>query len=215
MRTFVTAWTQDTAVLRDCLSLLDRYYPLEVTTDVAEAQEPKSNQLMRLLSSLDDEYLILMEGDFFLTREVNRSVLFRIEEFCKLHKADRFSLQSRFAHQIPSWTQTELRLGDSIVYRTNPDIRISFSLEASIWRREFLLDHLEPGCTDAQIENLVSDRIRNQEVGIYALDQPTIVYCDAVRGGKQVIHIQEYPLRLHSEDPIALHPLGPNNLILS
>jgi hypothetical protein len=152
----------------------------------------------------------LLEEDFFFIKPVDLALLAKIEAFCQEHNVDRFSLQSKHGYSFSDWPKTGLTIDDLPVYQADQRVGISFALEASIWKRSFLLDNLKVGLSDSQIEVWVSNAIRQNSQVIYALDQPVMDYRDAVRGGKTVITLHDDPLRLVAEPghSRALYPIG-------
>lgn len=202
MRTVVTTCEIGWPYLGDFMKLAKRFYPKEIQgeahVDIAKPGEAKSDQLIRLLNSFDDEYFILLEDDFWLVEPVSFELLDQICEFCIAYSVDRFSLQSKNAHSYSDWTPTQLEISGCEVYKTNPNVVVPFSLEASVWKRDFLSAPLSANLNDAQIEVRVSKYIRglNLQFNICALDQTVINYIDAMRDGERVLTLHENPLRL-------------------
>jgi hypothetical protein len=195
MRTFVTTFSAKSH-LATFLRLMDKFYPVDIVVNSGQPTEAKSDQLRRLLESIHDEYLILLEDDFYFLRPVDLQLLQRVCNFCVEKKVDRFSLQSKNAHSFTDWPQAHERVGEHQVYRANPQVQISFSLEASVWKRSYLLSHLRAGQSDANIEIEVSNQVRFTNHKTYALDVLVMEYCDGMRRGETVIHLQDDPLRL-------------------
>ena len=201
MRTIVTTCEIGWPYLDDFMRLAKRFYPKEIQIDIAKPDEAKSDQLIRLLGSFDDEYFILLEEDFWLVKPVSLVLLDEICRFCTINdfnNIDRFSLQSKNAHSYSDWTPTQMRVAEHKVYRTNPNVVTPFSLEASVWKSSFLLHHLETGLNDAQIETQVSVFLRKTglQFNVCALDQTVMSYIDAMRDGERVLTLHENPLRL-------------------
>jgi hypothetical protein len=146
MRTFVTTFA-DNRHLETFLLLTARFYPVDIFVDKSESPEAKSDQLRRLLESIDDEYLILLEEDFYLLRPVDLQLLDQVCDFCVEKGVDRFSLQSKNAYRVSDWSQSCEQVGSHPVYEA-PLQATLFALEASVWKRSFLLNHLRAGCSD-------------------------------------------------------------------
>ena len=195
MRTFVTTYPGNDH-LGSFLRLTDRFYPVDIVVDMSKSTDAKSDQLRRLLNSIDDEYLILLEDDFYFLRPVDLQLLNQVCDFCIEKEVDRFSLQSKNAHSFQDWPRTHERVGTHPVYEASPQVEIPFSLEASVWKKSFLRSHLKEGHNDARIEIRVSEEIRFMPHKIYALDVLVMGYCDAMRGGRTVICLHDDPLRL-------------------
>lgn len=209
---YLTACPKSQTVLADSLELLARFWPVPVIVDVAGSDESKSSQLLRLLHGIDDPYLILLEDDFLLIRPVDCNLVASIADFCLERQADRFSLQSKNAHHFPHWSRTGWEVTGLPVYRSTPQVTNFVSLEASIWRRQFLLDHLEAGWADDEIENRISDKLRETEHRVYALETLVVEYRDGLRRGRRSVRLLRQPLRLEVDagEALALYPLGGN-----
>lgn len=206
MRTVVTSYPPKSS-LPDFFCLASKYYPVPVTVDHAMYREAKSDQLMRLMGSMQDEHFILMEDDFLLVRPVDLELLGAVQEFCAVNRVDRFSLQTKNAHQCSDWTKTEMSVSGHAVYRANDAVAYPFSLEASIFSRQCLLSLLKPGWSDSQIEVSLS-RLDTSQYRIYALDVSIMDYRDGMRDGKQMVKLLHDPLRLQVslEDVRYLYP---------
>ena len=196
MNSFVTVYPDNKHYLESFLLLAERFYLSPVSVHMAEKDEPKSNQLRRLLESIDDEYLILLEVDFYFRKHVDMSLIECICQFCKQQSIDRFSLQSKNDYDFTDWPETNHKIGEHRVYKTDPRVTILFSLEASVWKRSFLLSQLQDGWNDAEIEVQASNNIRKSDAyEIRALDTVVIHYRDAMLDGKQRIWVHKNPLR--------------------
>lgn len=178
---YVTSYAPNMHCDEEFLQRATVYFPLYYAVDIANADEPKANQLFRLLGALTDEYVVLLEHDFFITHPVNIILFEAIWDFCNNEGADRFSLQSKNAHSYPFWSYTDKEILGNTVYSSNAEVKLPFSLEASIWRRKFLLENIALGENDAEIEINGSKRIRAFPTKIFALDTIVINYLDAIR----------------------------------
>lgn len=195
-------------MIDDCLELLDRFYPFPVTVSCALDGETKGAQLLRLMAECQDRFLILLEDDFHLIRPVDRTLLEQVVEFCYAHDAMRFSLQSRRKYQFQDWPETELEVCGRRVYRADSRCECPFSLEASVWSRDYLLRHARPDMqSDTHIEREVSQRIQQKGHAIYALDHSVLAYRDAVGRGSRRFHLERNPLRLVARDEMAANAL--------
>jgi len=135
-----------------------------------------SDGVINFLKSIDDEYFILLHEDFYLTE---RADLGKIKELCdiaRFNEADRVSLMGNHSPE-----RTE-RIGstDIFAYKDGQPYQVSF--EASIQRREFLLNNLEPGETPWDAERNAIKRGVNGS--IFVSEKPCIFYGDKLRGGK-------------------------------
>lgn len=194
MRTCVTCCTN--TCIGGFIRLAEKFYSLPFKIDYVPKSVTKSDQLIQLCDNMTDDYFILLEDDFYLVSPVDISLLHKVFDFCTVHGVDRFSLQTKNAHMVSTWTQTEKTIADNPVYRTNPAICYPFSLEASIWKRDFLRSQLIPGMSEPQIEIQVSKQIREANYFICALDKTIMHYMDASRDGRQMIQVANDPLQL-------------------
>jgi len=215
MRTVVTVYPPNAHLLSGFRRCADKFYPWEIETHYALPDEAKSEQLRRLLTGIDDEYIILLEEDFWIVEEVDEELLNGIISYCETVEADRFSLQSKNAHSYSDWDCNSWIGYDGFqgVYQTVPQVQVPFSLEASVWNTKFLLQYLGTNRDDGQIEMKTSDLLREHDVPtrIYALDKTVIEYRDAMRGGTkrhQIITMHDDPWRLEVEagQELALYP---------
>lgn len=187
MRNIVTTCERYKYLLGDFEKLWNRFDGSEYEIDVAKEGEKKSDQLMRILGKAEEEYLILLEEDFFLLKPTNQELLERAKIFSIERGVDRFSLQ---AGGIPYYRNNFVEYEGYIVRATDRNICI-ISLEASIWRRDFLMGILDNGMTDRQIECICSDKVRGKSYAVYGFNQPVFYYKDAVIGGEKRIDIRE------------------------
>ncbi len=164
--------------------------------DIAELGEAKSDQLRRLLEGVEDEYLMIMEEDFFIVDRVSSELVDRVYEFCIQEEVDRFTLQSKNVYAYSDWAETGKTVEGNVIYEATPKVRALFGLDASVWKKSFLLKHLGRGQSDGDLERKTYKKICSNPFKIYALDKVIIRYRDAVRGGEQVIWLEDDPLRI-------------------
>lgn len=177
--------------------MAEQFYGLPFWIDYVPRSVPKSDQLINLCNNIADEYFILLEDDFYFVDKVNLNLLRSAFTYCEANCVDRFSLQTKNAHMCSDWHPTKDCIEGNRVYCSTPKIVIPFSLEASIWRRKFLLDSLPRGMSDSQIEIQCSARVRQTEHMIRSLDKSIMTYMDAQRDGSQLIHVIDHPLQIH------------------
>ena len=219
MKTYVTTCGKGLPYLSTFKMLADRFYGREIIVDLAYPDQTKADQLLALLETVDD-YFILLEDDFWVVKPTHIYLLGVIQEFCISRQVASFSLQLKNAPSFSNWKETSGSiLGHYTVYQTVSEVQTPFSLEASIWKKSFLLKwinwfvehHSDTDQTDGQIENKVSDELRTHNIPtkIYALDKTLIEYRDAMRGGgERIITLREDPLRLTVAEgnELALYP---------
>ena len=215
MLVVVTAFNKNPYV-RDFLRLSKLFFDVPMTIDVASLGEAKSDQLIRICNTIEEDYFILLEEDFYLIKPVDVQLVESIVHFCRQHEVDRFSLQSKNEHSHSDWPSTNYLIENHLVYRTSPLVRFPFSMEASVWKRAFLLEHLKHGKSDHKLEHQVSNKIRFLPHTICALSVYVMQYRDAHRRGSQSIQLHENPLRLEASPgwDATLFPEGGSGCLL-
>src|SRR3990167_4629195 len=127
-----------------------------------------SNGVIDFLNSIQDEYFILLHEDFYLTEPPNTLAITKLIEFAKEVKADRVSLMG---NHNPERTEP---IGDMFKYKEDQPYQVSF--EASIQRRGFLLEHLQPNENPWDAErNPIKRKVNGN---IYCTAKPVIFYGD-------------------------------------
>ena len=220
MKIIVTTCSKGQHLLFPGLELLKQFLGVKPRVDLAEPRETKAQQLLRITNNFSEEYFILIEEDFYLVKQVNIELLKELFCGCRIYKVDRFSLQSKNCHSYSDWKELPNKFQGREVYQTVPEVQVPFSLEVSIWRRDFLREwlvwfmdnHYDTSQDDGQIEMKISDHLRSKNVPtkIYALDEIVINYRDMMRGGKEEIKLLHNPLRMVIKpgNELALHPRG-------
>lgn len=135
-----------------------------------------SDGVIEFLNSIDDEYFILLHEDFYLTEPANLAEIERLAEFAQRKGADRVSLMGNHSPE-------RVAVSAEYTFQYLPGMPYNYSFEASIQRREFLLEHLKPGENPWDAE-----RMRNKEKvfgKVYCTALPAIFYGDKLRGGKE------------------------------
>jgi hypothetical protein len=190
MRTFVTSWMHNHC-LDGFLYLAESFFPYPLCVDVASPKELKSDQLIRLLNGISEEYFLLLEEDFYLISRVRVELLTAVYDFCVSNSFDRFTLQSKENYQNPEcWLPSSHRVLEHVVYQATSGVGALLGMDASIWKRSFLLKHLLPGRTERQIEVDGSNNMRaTMDCKIGALDKTVLYYVDVIRGGKQILTV--------------------------
>ena len=210
MKTYVTTCPQGIHLLNDFLKLANLFYGEEIIVHVANPGEYKSEQLKRLCGSIDDDYFILMEEDAYLINNVSIPILKGVFKFCVVNEVDRFTLQDKNNYRVSDWDKTDHIIGGNVVYKMTPKVLPHFGLDASIWKKQFMLDHLGENQNDWAIETHCSAKVRGGSYKICGLGSSIMTYRDAMRGGTQVLELHENPLRLVAETKNikALYPQG-------
>ena len=130
-----------------------------------------SDGVINFLQGIDDEYLILLHEDFYLTKDVKREKIQQLSDYAIAHKVDRASL---LGNHTPLRTYRERQY-----WRYNIVAEYQFSFEASIQKRTFLLEHLRTGRDPWKAET----EAKVTGAYIIATEEPLIFYQDALRRG--------------------------------
>lgn len=133
-----------------------------------------SDGTLNFLRNIPYEYLILLHEDFYLTRPVNKDLVTQLKKLAIEKKADRVSL---LGNHTPERTY-ELESG---IFAYKGEAEYHFSLEASIQRREYLLNNLKGNQNPWDAENSRRDRGKGL---ILCSQDPAIWYQDRLRRGK-------------------------------
>lgn len=182
MRVIVTTYSKKQHLLENFDRLMKKHWGVKYEVDISPEGEHKSDQLIRIANLIEDDYFILLQEDFYLYEDVDKNFLKECKEFAEGFEVDRFSLQAR----KDGYEMTSVDFGEvagRAVYQLMPTERYLCSLEASIWRRKFLLENLESGYSDRSIELEMSKRVK-QGSRIFVPEEPVLVYTDAFRGGE-------------------------------
>lgn len=141
-----------------------------------------SKQLKEALETLDDEHVVVWHEDHWLLRPVKIKTLNLIESYMKAFpEIKRFSLQSvRDGYEGESKLHSDTIDGYKM-YQLDEKAQYLFSVEVSIWRRDFLLHNIDPSENHWEIELNMSRRCWGEKVMV--LEEPVTYYKDAVRGG--------------------------------
>lgn len=154
-----------------------KYWGDSFEVDVAKEGEPWSDQMIRICDNLKDDYFIRLCEDFWINEPIDRELLFRLS----MLNADRISLQSR-ADGYENCSREESIMGDYKLFRLEKNAEYMCSFEASIYRKEFLLNHLIPGLHIWESEIEMSRKAKDALV--YVADKAVVKYKDATRRGK-------------------------------
>lgn len=182
MRIVVTTYPKYQHLLENFGKFVDRFWGVGYEIDVAQEGEKVSDQLIRILKRIQDEYFILLKEDFYLYKSVDKKFLEECKEFAIGYGVDRFSLQSRG----DGYEKTSELFGEAegrSIYEFYPTEQYLCSLEASIWKTEFLKKYLKPNESDAEIEINMSKRVKNALIVVS--EERVLQYTDAMRGGKE------------------------------
>ena len=130
-----------------------------------------SDGVIQLLTGIDDEYVIILHEDFFLTRDVDVEGIRKLWDYTVENKVDRASL---LGNHTPLRTYKEREY-----WRYNAAAEYQFSFEASIQKRSFLLEHLKKGQDPWESET----QAKVHGAYVIATEEPLIFYQDALRRG--------------------------------
>lgn len=155
-----------------------------------EKDLPYADQLIWYLKELEDDHLILFHEDMFLLDYVDEDRLKEAVRFATQNNVDRFGLQT-FKEGFDG--QGSEGVGNRR-YKVKENHQYLCSFEASIFRREFLLDVLVPGEDPHQTEINASQRAQGAQV--YQPHDRILNYKDAVIHGEERIFIHNDELFL-------------------
>lgn len=143
-----------------------------------------STGLAKLLTMIDDEVVLLMLEDYFLTFPLGWGVvedLYRLFDYSYVVKVDLSDDRFKAAHIERGIYHT------SQMIEPCPEAPYQASLQAALWRTKFLYSLLEPAENAWQFEKRATKRIQKmqqqgQHLQILGTALPPLVYANAVGG---------------------------------
>lgn len=154
-----------------------KYWGGEFTPHISQTDLAHwSDGVIDFLKDIDDEYFILLHEDFYLTEKADLKTIDRLVETAKRLKADRISLMGNHSPERVEEYEPGL-------WRYKPNQPYMLSFEASIQKREYLLEHLVKGWNPWEAERNLMRKIPGE---IFCSDKPCIFYGDKLRRGKLV-----------------------------
>lgn len=120
---------------------------------------PYSNALIQLLDTVDTDYVLWMQEDYFLSRYIPITQFEKYFEYVVSNSVDRFQVECPTLMEstgVPVLNEF-ITKGDSL-YRLNQDSRFSINMQASIWNVEFFKSILIPNESPWQLEEWGSRR---------------------------------------------------------
>lgn len=174
MNTYVLTHTKHTGLLAEFAERFEKYWgePFFVYVSNTDIQH-WSDGVLNFLRSIQDEYLILLHEDFYLTKPVDKELLKKLKEEAVKRGVSRMSLLGNHSPERTYGIDTEF-------YSHHADAPYVFSLEASIQKRQFLLDNLKGGCNPWDAEN---GRLGKAKGLVLYSKEPAIFYQDKMRQG--------------------------------
>ena len=147
-----------------------------------------SDRLIFALSSLKEEYVLLLLEDYFLMKQVNN------EDFVKSIEVMR-KYESDYLRIFPVPGPDKLLLENEEFGVISTDAPYSISTQATIWRRESLLRFLVPGESVWEFEVKGSERNKETKLLGFSISKnhrkraedgnyPYVYYCTAIYKGK-------------------------------
>lgn len=154
----------------------EKHWGGEFTSYISKTPIEKwSDGVIDFLNQINDEYFILLHEDFYQTAPADLKQIDYLIGEAKKRKADRVSLMGNHSPE-------RVEKSDGL-WRYKPNQPYMVSFEASIQRREYLLEHLRPGWNPWEGERVLCRRVPGE---IFCADKPCIFYGDKLRGGKLV-----------------------------
>jgi hypothetical protein len=167
-------------LLEDFDYLFQRFWGAEYLVIGRDKQQGWSNQIIDELGKLDDEYIILLHEDFYITEKVDTN---RIEQLLKQMKeqgAKRTSLQC-IEDGYEGYVGKEVYPGVHIVKKGWEYI---CSFEASIWHRETLIHTVLKRGENAHQAEVLGSR-RNPRMKALVPATTVLTYSDARIHGEE------------------------------
>ncbi|MEK9207447.1 MAG: hypothetical protein AAB922_03130 [Patescibacteria group bacterium] len=158
----------------------NKFWGDEFLLDVAKEDESWSSQLLRICDSIDDEYIVRLCEDFWISG-FDREKYERAVWSANALGVDRLGLQS-IKDYVPPCTESF----SEELEKMKPGSEYMCSFEASIYRRKFLLG-LQPGRHIWECEIEMSQR--NPNAFVLIPTERILEYKDATRRGELRVQI--------------------------
>lgn len=144
--------------------------------------EKWSDGVIKCLSGLQDDLVLIVMDDYWLTRPADSIAVNLAYQYMRSHPdIARFDLATDRMydkhHELES-------IGRIDLVEAEKDATYNLSFQASIWRRELLLEVLKPGETPWQSEILGTERLNATSYRVVGTRQWPIKYIVAVNKGK-------------------------------
>lgn len=190
MKVVITTYPKYKYLLENGEKLLKKFWGREYTIDCAREGEKLTEQLLRIVQSTTDEYLILLKDDFYLIQDVDDRRVKVCGQYAVTHNIDRFSLQCRADGYEECSELYDSVLGERF-YKLKDNAEYLCSLEASIWKTRSLKTLLDSGVvqygSDRDVECNLSRNVRSLRFKVLVPERPFLVYKDAKIGGEDRI----------------------------
>ena len=143
-----------------------------------------SNSLIEFLRYVEDEIVLLMMDDYWLTAPANHEKITVLADYLQAHQnvarldlsADRLGASG--------WTDIETLWGLDDLILSSPQSPYHFSFQAALWRKSLLLDCLVPDESPWESEMYGTDRLAQRGYLVIGTKHPPLRYTIAVQKGK-------------------------------
>jgi hypothetical protein len=155
-----------------------KYYgvrPLKVWS----SSEVWSTSLINALTTVEDEYLIILHEDFYFTHPIDRTLVDTIVRYMHEHKE-----VGRICCSTGIHAPERVFHHEDIFWKYKDDAEFLCSFDPGIWRKEFLLRYLQKDEDPWKGEVRTSSRAKHQGETILWSETPVFIYKDATRDGK-------------------------------
>lgn len=120
---------------------------------------PYSNSLIQLLDTLDTDYVLWMQDDYFLRRYIPRSQFDKYLEYVLSERIDRFQIECPTLMESSGYPVSKdfIHSGDAL-FKLHKDSRFSVNMQTSFWNTEFFKSVLVPDESPWQFEEFGTRR---------------------------------------------------------
>lgn len=182
LKIYVTTCSKYKHLLEGFKERFDQYWGGGYTVDISD--KSWSDQMIDLVSRIEDEYFIRLCEDFWILEPVNKNLLETAELLAEIAKPDRIGLQS-VKDGYEHCSEEGIKLNGHNFFKLKKNAEYMCSFEASIYKTEFLRNHLKPGLHIWESEIELSRGAKDALV--YVSEEPVVKYKDATRRGKSRI----------------------------
>jgi hypothetical protein len=164
-----------------------------------------SDSLKKWIDVLQDEYFILLQIDYFIHKPVNIELIERLKPYLCRENVAKIDLSTDRFHSPHELYEMN---GDTGIIVSNQDARYRSSLQAAIWRREYLASMLKPNRSPWDFERHGSCEHMNDGkliLGVADANDGPVPYLNVYGGGRVNWH------QLQKIDPVILTELREND----
>lgn len=191
----------------DFKNLFDKNFPTELNLDVCLLSQTKTSSLFdkcftpgpiefskaveHALNKIDTPYFLWLQDDYFIDSKLTSKELQRYLMLVEKYKMDRLGICETSDH----YTMNRLQDGEDELYKFHPRSLYTMSLQASIFRKDWMLDIINDQTWNPwQLELTGSDTINRFGKSSHIYMVHRYFYSEAKRKGKDTDFYKVYKM---------------------